>query len=164
MFKLQFVNGGYCSNLIFVVGHLLIKSYNIHLLIGIKSIYVQDIKINHSRACPLIGSFFSCVYLLWRRERYSDRNITFRCSFIGYFLSRVSYCNNRERAFIFVYDTKEKENQNTRQSDLYSGAIPNVSMHVLLLIDMCSSCLYKKTRQLMYFNNHCFFLVTVYLY
>jgi hypothetical protein len=47
---------------------------------------------------------------------YSD------CSFIGYFLSGVSFCDIRERAYIFDYDTKEKEHQNTWQSDQYSGA------------------------------------------
>jgi hypothetical protein len=31
--------------------------------------------------------------------------------------SEVSYCDNRECLFMFDYDTKEKENQNTRQSD-----------------------------------------------
>jgi hypothetical protein len=31
--------------------------------------------------------------------------------------SGVSYCDNRERVFMFDYDTKEKEHQNTRQSD-----------------------------------------------
>jgi hypothetical protein len=35
-------------------------------------------------------------------------------------VSGVSYCDIRERDFIFDYDTKEKEHQNTRQSDLYS--------------------------------------------
>jgi hypothetical protein len=29
----------------------------------------------------------------------------------------VSYCENRERALTFDYDTKEKEYQNNRQSD-----------------------------------------------
>jgi hypothetical protein len=51
------------------------------------------------------------------RERESDRNIIFQYSFIGSFLSGVSYCDNRERVFMFDYDTKEKEHQNTRQSD-----------------------------------------------
>jgi hypothetical protein len=36
----------------------------------------------------------------------------------------VSYCGIRDRAFMFDYDTKEKEHQNTRQSDLYLGATP----------------------------------------
>jgi hypothetical protein len=31
--------------------------------------------------------------------------------------SGVSYCGNRERVFMFEYDTKEKEHQNTRQFD-----------------------------------------------
>jgi hypothetical protein len=38
--------------------------------------------------------------------------------------SWVSYYDNRERAVMFDYDTKVKEHQNTRQSDLYSGATP----------------------------------------
>jgi hypothetical protein len=42
--------------------------------------------------------------------------ILFRCSLIGSFYG-VSYCDNRERVFMFGYDTKEKEHQNTRQSD-----------------------------------------------
>jgi hypothetical protein len=29
----------------------------------------------------------------------------------------VSYCDNRVHVFMFDYDTKEKEHQNTRQSD-----------------------------------------------
>jgi hypothetical protein len=36
----------------------------------------------------------------------------------------VSFCGSRERVFMFDYDTEEKEHQNTRQSDLYSGATP----------------------------------------
>jgi hypothetical protein len=36
----------------------------------------------------------------------------------------VSHYDNRERAVMFDYDTKEKEHQKTRQSDLYSGATP----------------------------------------
>jgi hypothetical protein len=39
--------------------------------------------------------------------------------------SWVSYCDIRERDFIYDYDSKEKEHQNTRQSDLYSGASPS---------------------------------------
>jgi hypothetical protein len=36
--------------------------------------------------------------------------------------SRILYCNDKERVFLnLVYDTKEKEHQNTRQSDLYPG-------------------------------------------
>jgi hypothetical protein len=34
--------------------------------------------------------------------------------------SGVSYCDNRERVFMFDFDTKEKEHQNTRQSDAFS--------------------------------------------
>jgi hypothetical protein len=39
----------------------------------------------HSRACPLIGSFL-LVFTYWdHRERKSDGNIIFRCSFVFYF-------------------------------------------------------------------------------
>jgi hypothetical protein len=45
---------------------------------------------------------------------YSDARslVTFWLLFCG-----VSYCGIRERVFMFDYDTKEKEHQNTRQSD-----------------------------------------------
>jgi hypothetical protein len=39
-------------------------------------------------------------------------------------LPGVSYCDNRKRVFMFDYDTKEKEHQNTRQSDKYLVATP----------------------------------------
>jgi hypothetical protein len=78
----------------------------------------------HSRACPLIGSFLLGFTYYYGRERECDRNIIFKCSFIGYFFSEVTYCDNRERIFMFDYDTKEEEYQNTRQSDKYSGATP----------------------------------------
>jgi hypothetical protein len=38
--------------------------------------------------------------------------------------SIITWYENRERAVMFDYDTKEKEHQNTRQSDLYSEATP----------------------------------------
>jgi hypothetical protein len=57
--------------------------------------------------------------------------------YTGYFFSGVSYGNNWECAFIFAYDTKEKEHQNTRQSDLYLGHVKirytHFSIHFLLL-------------------------------
>jgi hypothetical protein len=40
------------------------------------------------------------------------------------FLWGFSYCGIKERVFMFDYDTKEKEDQNSRQSDFYSGATP----------------------------------------
>jgi hypothetical protein len=52
-------------------------------------------------------------------ETFSECNRIPIHTFTGYFFSGVSYCNDRERVFIFVYDTKEKENQNTRQSYLF---------------------------------------------
>jgi hypothetical protein len=45
----------------------------------------------------------------------------------------LSYCDIRERVFIFDYDTKGKEHQNIRQSDLYSGA-------TLLRTNQIASC------------------------
>jgi hypothetical protein len=40
----------------------------------------------HSRTCPLIGSFLLGFTYCDGRERKSDRNVIFRCSFIGSFL------------------------------------------------------------------------------
>jgi hypothetical protein len=55
----------------------------------------------HSRACPLIGSFLLGFTYCDGRERKSG------CSFIG----------NKERVFMFDYETKEREHQNTWQTD-----------------------------------------------
>jgi hypothetical protein len=62
----------------------------------------------------MIGSFLLGFTYCDGRERESDRKIMFRCSFIGFFF--YSYCDNRERLFMFDYDTKEKEGNliNTR--------------------------------------------------
>jgi hypothetical protein len=70
----------------------------------------------HSRACPLIGSFLLGFTYCDGRERESDRNIIFRCSFIGSFFLGL-YSVKKERVLMFDYETKEKEHQNTRQSD-----------------------------------------------
>jgi hypothetical protein len=51
----------------------------------------------HSRACPLIGSFLLGFTYCDGREMKSDRNIIFRCSFIGFFCSGASYRDNKER-------------------------------------------------------------------
>jgi hypothetical protein len=64
----------------------------------------------------LIGSFLLGLTYCDGRERkaieisYSDA----RPLVISW---GVLYCDNRERVFMFDYDTKEKEHQNTRQSD-----------------------------------------------
>jgi hypothetical protein len=42
----------------------------------------------HSRACPLIGSFLLGFTYCDGIERDSDKNIIFRCSFIGYYFLR----------------------------------------------------------------------------
>jgi hypothetical protein len=65
-----------------------------------------------------LAHFFSGLIIMITIEKsYLDAHllVTF---------SEVSYCYDRERVFIFVYDTKEKDHQNTRQSDLHSGATP----------------------------------------
>jgi hypothetical protein len=88
-----------------------------------------------SRACLLAQ--FCWGLLIVTAEKESDRNIIFRCSFIGYFHG-VSYCDNRERGFLFDYDTKEKEHQNTRQSDEYSGATPPRTNQIASCFDALS--------------------------
>jgi hypothetical protein len=71
------------------------------------------IKYPLARVCPLIGSFCLGFTYCEDRERNSDRNIIVH----WLLFSGVSYCDNRERVFMFYYDTKEKEHQNTQQSD-----------------------------------------------
>jgi hypothetical protein len=53
-----------------------------------------------------------------------------RCAGVSYthLLSDYIGLFFRERVFIFAYDTKEKDHQNTPQSDLYSGASPLVQI------------------------------------
>jgi hypothetical protein len=50
----------------------------------------------------------------------------------------VSYCGIRKRVFVFDYDTKDKEHQNTRQSDLYSGAMPPGTNQIASCLDALS--------------------------
>jgi hypothetical protein len=45
---------------------------------------------------------------------------------------------NQGRVFIFNNDTKEKEHQNTRQSDLYSGATPPRTNQIASCFDALS--------------------------
>jgi hypothetical protein len=52
--------------------------------------------------------------------------------------SGISYCNNGERVFMFDFDTKEREHQNTRQSDLYSGTTPPHSYQIASCFDALS--------------------------
>jgi hypothetical protein len=67
---------------------------------------------------------FAGVYLLWRQIKGMRQKYHIQVLVHWFFFSGVSYCDNRERVFMFDYDTKEKEHQNTRQSDWYSGATP----------------------------------------
>jgi hypothetical protein len=68
----------------------------------------------HSRAYPLSGSFLLGLTYCDRRERDSDR-ISYSDACTLFLFSGVSYCDQREHVFIFVYETKEKEHQNNRQ-------------------------------------------------
>jgi hypothetical protein len=56
------------------------------------------------------------------RERDKDRKVSYSDACMLLTFSGVSNFDGREFVFIFAYDTKKKEHQNTRQSDLYSGA------------------------------------------
>jgi hypothetical protein len=55
-----------------------------------------------------------------------------------FIFSGVSYCDKRERVFVFDYDKKKKEHQNTRQSDLYSGAMPPRTNQIASCFDALS--------------------------
>jgi hypothetical protein len=100
----------------------------------------------HSRACPLIGSFTLGFTYCDGRERESDRNITFRCSSIGYFFPGFHIVSYRELSFMFDYDTKEKEHQNTLQSYKYSGTTPPRTNQIASCFDALSITYLMKIR------------------
>jgi hypothetical protein len=62
---------------------------------------------------PIDWLIFAGVYLL-RRQRNGKRQKYHVQMLVHWLLfSGVSYSGNRERVFIFDYDTKEKEHKNT---------------------------------------------------
>jgi hypothetical protein len=83
-----------------------------------------SISYSHSRACPLTGSILLGFTYCDSRERL--------------LFPWVSYFDNREQVFMFDYDTKEKEHQNTWQSDLYSGAMSPRTNHIASCFDALS--------------------------
>jgi hypothetical protein len=82
----------------------------------------------------MIGLFLLGFTYCDDREKESDRiSYSDARSLVTFFW--VSYC---ERVFMFVYDTKEKEHQNIRQSDLYSGATPPRTDQIASCFDVLS--------------------------
>jgi hypothetical protein len=79
-------------------------------LIGVEVLVIRTL------AWPLIGSFLLeftfCGLRMEKRQKYHIQMLVHWLLFTG-----LSYCDNRERVFMFDCDTKEKEHQNTRQSD-----------------------------------------------
>jgi hypothetical protein len=61
---------------------------------------------------------------LWRQRKGKWQKNDIQVLVHWLLLSGVSYYDNRERVFMFDFDTKEKEHQHTLQSDKYSGATP----------------------------------------
>jgi hypothetical protein len=57
------------------------------------------------------------------------------CTFI---YSGVSYSDNRERVFIFAYDTKENDDENTSRYDLYLRAVPPHTNQIASCFDALS--------------------------
>jgi hypothetical protein len=74
-----------------------------------------------------------------REISYSDA-----LSFVNF--SRVSYCDKTN--VFFYYDTKEKEHQNTWQSDLYSGASPFRPNRIVSCFDALSITYYYLSHNL----------------
>jgi hypothetical protein len=65
----------------------------------------------------LIGSFCWGLHIVAAgRVKATEISYLYARSLVTF--SGVSYCDNKERVFMFDYDTKKKEHQNTRQSDL----------------------------------------------
>jgi hypothetical protein len=77
----------------------------------------------HSRACPLIGSILLGFTYCDGSERESYSNITFKCSFIGYFFLGFHIATTGTVSLCLTM-IKKKEHQNTR---------PRVSMLSLSL-------------------------------
>jgi hypothetical protein len=87
---------------------------------------LSGIQIEHARWLVHF-SWGQLIVMTGNRERANDRNIIFRCSYIGYFFLGFYILTSVLFIYIFIFfanDTKEKEHQNTLQSDLYSGALP----------------------------------------
>jgi hypothetical protein len=66
---------------------------------------------------PIDWLIFAWVYLLLRQRKRKAIEISHSDARPLVTFLRVSFCDNRERVLMFDYDTKEKEHQNTRQSD-----------------------------------------------
>jgi hypothetical protein len=81
----------------------------------------------------------------------TEKGITIECHIrvlVHWFLfSGVSYCDNRVRVLIFVYDTKEKEHQNTRQSGLYLEDSAPRTNQISLCFNALSLTWYTKTHR-----------------
>jgi hypothetical protein len=73
---------------------------------------------------PIDWFIFAGVYILWRKRKGKRQKYHIQMLVHWLLFPRVSYCDSRERVFMFDYDTKEKEHKKARQSDLYSGATP----------------------------------------
>jgi hypothetical protein len=86
----------------------------------------------------LIGSFCPGFTYCDDRERDSDGNIIFICPFIRYIFVGFHIVVSGNVFFMFDYDIKEKEHQNTRQSDSYSGATPPRTNQIASCFDALS--------------------------
>jgi hypothetical protein len=67
---------------------------------------------------PVDWFIFAGVYILGRQRKGKGQKYHIQMLVHWFIFSGVSYYDNRERAVMFDYDTKEKEHQNTWQSDL----------------------------------------------
>jgi hypothetical protein len=94
-------------------------------------------------AYRLAHFFWGLLYYCDDRERDSIIEISNEdVRSLWLLFSVMSFCDNRERIFIFYYDTKEKEHQNTWQSDLYSrvgvGGVPPRTNQIALCLGALS--------------------------
>jgi hypothetical protein len=96
-----------------IAGRSLINKISHSAITGVQVLVIQTISID--------WLIFAGVYILWRQRKGKRQKYHIQMLVHWLLFSGVSW-NNRERVFMFDYDTKEKEHQNTRQSDLYSGA------------------------------------------
>jgi hypothetical protein len=104
-----------------------------------------DISYLHSRAYPLIGSFFLGFTYCDGREWDSNRNIIFRWSFIGYFFLGFHIVTTGN-VFLLLSMIQKKKNIKTLSNLFYAPSYKSDSLMVWFFFYYMyhMQCMYKK--------------------
>jgi hypothetical protein len=93
-----------------------------------KDIHAQSVNLStsisypHSRECQLFGSFFLGFTNCDGRERKNDRNIIFRCSFIGNFFLGF-HIEKTRNMFLFLTMIQKRKNIKTLGNLIYTRGL-----------------------------------------